>query len=331
MQDRIGSFYGKIGSFANWYLTNRWGCGTYIDIAPRRAGSPDVFGDIAGERKQNMPEIADYHEDFYIKYEEIHFSPMHEFHVHTTFDELLIVKNGTSACITEAQFVHMRGSYGIYYPTGVPHQQINDLSGPYQRYCIRYPREMIADILPPDRQPHGFFAVELSPKTLEKLCLYARTLTDQAETAVSPKLLCERKCLIALIVNELQDCRTAQQSRIERQSSSQSTLVGNVCRYIEDHIAGDTSIDALAETFYVSRAKLVRVFKQVIGMTIWEYVQVIRMSRARKMLVEGRPLAEIAEACGFFDASYFVKVFRKSMDMTPGEYRARAQASEPEP
>jgi two-component system response regulator YesN len=69
--------------------------------------------------------------------------------------------------------------------------------------------------------------------------------------------------------------------------------------------------------FYISR-----MLKERRGMTMRQYVIAYRLKLAKDMLrTTDRSASEIAEACGFTDASYFAKTFKSVFGMTPKEYR----------
>ena len=59
-------------------------------------------------------------------------------------------------------------------------------------------------------------------------------------------------------------------------------------------------------------------------MTPVEYLTRHRVDAAARLLQESAMSAgEIAASCGFTDASYFGKVFRREFGCTPGQYRRR--------
>jgi len=92
-------------------------------------------------------------------------------------------------------------------------------------------------------------------------------------------------------------------------------------RYVVEHAEENLTIDALAEHFFVSRAKLTRDFRAAVQMSLHEYITAIRLQRAKILLTEKKPLSLIAERCGFCSESAFICTFRRCTGMTPGEYR----------
>ena len=63
-------------------------------------------------------------------------------------------------------------------------------------------------------------------------------------------------------------------------------------------------------------------FKKVANVTPNEYLISIRISNAKQLLSESNlSVAQIAEMCGFNDASYFSYYFKKTFGITPREYK----------
>jgi AraC-like DNA-binding protein len=74
----------------------------------------------------------------------------------------------------------------------------------------------------------------------------------------------------------------------------------------------------------VSRTHLSQLFKQEIGMSIMQYVQHVRIGKAKLMLVESDdPISLISERCGIQDSRYFSRIFKKSVGLSPTVFRKR--------
>ncbi|SFB55592.1 two-component system, response regulator YesN [Cohnella sp. OV330] len=100
--------------------------------------------------------------------------------------------------------------------------------------------------------------------------------------------------------------------------------VGEIKRYIEQHYFEDIKISMFTERYFLSREYLMKLFKQQYGFGIHEYVQKVRMDKAKALL--DRPelkIQEISEMLGFKDKNYFSKAFRNYVGLSPSEYRAQ--------
>jgi len=91
---------------------------------------------------------------------------------------------------------------------------------------------------------------------------------------------------------------------------------------IEEHLAEEISIGALATLVRLSASHFCRAFKQSFGVPPHRYHINCRIERARALLRDsGRSVTEIAFTVGFGDASAFSAAFRKSTGETPTAYR----------
>lgn len=85
---------------------------------------------------------------------------------------------------------------------------------------------------------------------------------------------------------------------------------------------GEVDLKALAEMVSMAEGSLCRFFKQNIGMTIFEYLNKIKVEFACKLLMD--PDLSILDVCldsGFNNLSHFNKQFKRIIGLPPKEYR----------
>ncbi len=108
-----------------------------------------------------------------------------------------------------------------------------------------------------------------------------------------------------------------------------STYTEGAKRYIARHYREKIRLEEMAETLGISPAYLSRLFRKETGVLLQDYVISVRIDRASNLLrYSDQSLSEIAEYVGFPSQSYFGKIFKKEMHMTPKAYRDRYKASE---
>lgn len=92
--------------------------------------------------------------------------------------------------------------------------------------------------------------------------------------------------------------------------------------YIEYHYMEEISAAELAQIANCSTRHLTRQFKLLTGMTISEYIHMIRIAHAKQMLeLTKERIGAIATMVGFNDIGYFNKLFRQHTGQTPRAYR----------
>lgn len=101
--------------------------------------------------------------------------------------------------------------------------------------------------------------------------------------------------------------------------------VDEILSYINQHLAEDLSIPAIASHFYLSDSYLHRIFRSTTGTTVNQYIITKRISRAKVLLSEGRSVSETCGLCGFRDYSNFFKSFTKIVGISPKKYAACAR------
>lgn len=93
--------------------------------------------------------------------------------------------------------------------------------------------------------------------------------------------------------------------------------------FIQEHFSEDMAIQDIAESADISVSTCLRLFRAALDTTPVRYLIDYRLQEAMEELKrkDGRTISEIAYACGFSDASYFNRCFKKAFSMPPTQYR----------
>lgn len=92
--------------------------------------------------------------------------------------------------------------------------------------------------------------------------------------------------------------------------------------YLQDHLAEDVSLQALADLTQLSQSYFSRAFKTSTGLPPHQWLMKARFARAKQLLIEGRfPLAEIALDVGFCDQAHFTRSFSRAIGVSPGAWQ----------
>ncbi|MFD0698855.1 bifunctional transcriptional activator/DNA repair enzyme AdaA [Paenibacillus sp. GCM10027628] len=98
--------------------------------------------------------------------------------------------------------------------------------------------------------------------------------------------------------------------------------VQQIAQYIEENFAEPLTLAVLADHFYASVYHLQRTFKRLKGFTPLTYLQHIRISAAKSLLLEtDLAMNAIAIQVGIPNAAHFATLFLKKTGLTPTEFR----------
>jgi AraC-like DNA-binding protein len=98
-----------------------------------------------------------------------------------------------------------------------------------------------------------------------------------------------------------------------------------LARLVRDRLNEDEpTLEALARELGRHPSHLVRVFRREYGLPPHRYVVVRRLDHARRLLLDGLPIAEVATESGFHDQAHLTRHFRTLLGTTPGAFRSAA-------
>ena len=132
-----------------------------------------------------------------------------------------------------------------------------------------------------------------------------------------------RNVEILSIIGLLSKITTKQSRQDMSYSSDQYALeILRAMDYIKSHPSENPGIDELTKLTNMSRSNFQRAFKRISGQSMSKYATHCRVERAKKELSgTKKTIANIAQACGFFDSSHFSNTFMKMTGMLPSEFR----------
>ena len=98
-------------------------------------------------------------------------------------------------------------------------------------------------------------------------------------------------------------------------------IIRKIAEYIFENYDKDLSLGMLSRRFSLSECYLSRKFKSETGSSINQYINSVRISRAKDLLKQPfTSITQVATLCGFNDSNYFSDVFKKINGITPLKY-----------
>jgi len=113
-------------------------------------------------------------------------------------------------------------------------------------------------------------------------------------------------------------------ARLARSRQVDDAVIARCQVWIADHYAAPSPVSAMVKLSGLAERSFKRRFEQATGMSPLEYVHTLRLEEAKHMLeATDAPIEAIANEVGYEDAGFFARLFRRNVDLTPGQYRKR--------
>ncbi|ONK11682.1 AraC family transcriptional regulator [Streptomyces sp. MP131-18] len=97
-------------------------------------------------------------------------------------------------------------------------------------------------------------------------------------------------------------------------------IVHSLRELLDERLLSGVTLDEAARLVHAHPTHLVRAFTAAFGIAPHQYLMARRVDRARRLLLDGRPPAEVAVAAGFYDQSHLTRHFKRLVGTTPGRY-----------
>lgn len=117
-------------------------------------------------------------------------------------------------------------------------------------------------------------------------------------------------------------CIKCENSRLTEAAIEQAGRVNTAIKYMEEHYREKITLDDLCKLTALSHYGFTKKFKEITGLTAMEYIHLLRLTRARHLLIfTEKSLSKIAEEVGFYDKSRLIHAFREYTELSPTEFR----------
>lgn len=96
--------------------------------------------------------------------------------------------------------------------------------------------------------------------------------------------------------------------------------VKKILQYLHRHFKESLSVEAISDAVGFNRYYISHLFKEVVGCTMIQYINLLRCNHAKALLSSGQySVSETAVLCGFDNASYFSRTYKKHFGLLPKE------------
>lgn len=130
-----------------------------------------------------------------------------------------------------------------------------------------------------------------------------------------------RRQFLAHVVFDLIFICSVETQKVVKQNDP---FIQQAADFIRNHFREELRLQDVAERFGFNQSQFTRRFRAAVGMNPGQYVTMLRLDRARSLLLETNGTIEaVAADCGFQSGFYLSRVFTAHLQMSPSEYRKR--------
>ena len=247
-----------------------------------------------------------------------------DFHLHNFYELFLLLDGEINFCIQQS-FYHLTPGSLLAINNLEIHKAINEKQTPYKRIYIHIPpaffqkygaRDMDLSACFTSRKTGERNLIQLKDHELAYFSNQFQFIQENKNYTLPGKELLLETYLLQLLVfiNNLfsySSCPIV---------SQYTPTVQDVVNYLEKNLLENISLDSLAQTFSLSKYHLCHIFKEETGTTIFNYLLLLRISRAKSLLGDGKNVTETCYLSGFTNYSNFITSFKKHTGYTPKKY-----------
>jgi len=251
-------------------------------------------------------------------------------HQHPRFELLCLLEGATAYEFRDGPTVELRGGQFLVVPPNRMHRGVHNVRMPASLCGIVFdPRPANSRLNTPFTRAdlnrlkdqfcrHALIVHEMGVELRRLLTHLSREVRDAegvADSMVAPTL---RLLTCAALIEAARQLTRGVPGNTGR-------VVATAQAYMEEHFGEPLPMAELARVSGCGRARLFQIFKQSVGMTPNDFLQRLRVNKARQWLADPQlTVTEVALRSGFSSSQYFSSVFRRYTGTTPSAARRQS-------
>ncbi len=238
-------------------------------------------------------------------------------HWHENIEILYVIK-GTISVLSDASSITANKDEIIIINSNNVHY-IQTLEEESKYYCLIIDRKFCEEI--------GIDTEEIVFQRLIKDRMVRDKFNVIKEEFFSQKALYKAKIksvIMDLVICLYREHILSESTLSNKPETNKIEMIKKAIRYIQSNYDKNISIAQIAEEAGVSKYYFCRIFKEITGYTTICFINILRCTNAKKLLLSGKySVEEAAFACGFDNLSYFSKTYKKHMGCLPSSLKKR--------
>ena len=245
-------------------------------------------------------------------------------HFHDSEFEILHILSGTGTMMIKDKLYSISPNTIFFICGNDAHCSMPDKPSAYIRNKINFSKELLLTVsehfncnnITEELFAQGGSAVKLSLDSSLKIDEYFLKMSEtihEKNGIASLKLFTDIFSVMDIVISDSKKSVPFVKNKIS-----------DVIEYINKNIDQKLTLDDIAQDTKISKYYLCHSFCEAVGMTVFEYIEFLRIAKAKQLLAEtNNSISEIASAVGYNSCAYFGKIFKKRENITPKQYKIR--------
>jgi len=245
----------------------------------------------------------------------------YNFHYHD-FYKILIFISGNAEYSVEGRTYNLRPFDIILINAGEVHKPIVNGNETYERIIFYISPEFLQKQSAEECNLEQLFdgihghVLRLKEHRYQKVFDLAKLLEEELNKDSYGKNIMANSLLLQLLVRLGRYRERGQLMPAERPKVS-DVRITRLLSFIENHLSEELSVEDLAESVFMSRYHMMRLFKKETGQSVYDYLTERRLFFARELIRQGVPATESCFQAGFGSYSSFTRAYGKRFGTTP--------------
>lgn len=111
----------------------------------------------------------------------------------------------------------------------------------------------------------------------------------------------------------------------ESNTQQDNYMVQTLLQYLYTHYQENITLTSLSTQLGLSKFYISHLFNKEIGCSLSNYINYLRINKAKQLLLTHKTITEIAYECGFESSRSFYRAFMKFCELTPLQYRNKSK------
>lgn len=274
-------------------------------------------------------DLLDKNNDFGIEFlEAVGSKAMSDTHLHDHY-ELYYQISGERYFFIKEKFYYIRPGDFVLIDRNVIHKTVSASSSSYKRMLINFKTKYIRDFfrIIPDIDFYNLLndcsimRINMKDEKYIQVLLF-KMLEEYDKDPVKYKS--SLKILLINLLVFLTTCKNIYNTDEGlKYPNAQYNKISKIAEYINANFSSKLTLNTLSDKFNFSTYYLSRSFKEVIGLSFIEYLNLTRIAESKNLIKSSNlSMTEIALEVGFDSSTYFTKVFKSIVGITPLKYKS---------